>query len=77
MFVFVHIPPIFSVLLTHSLKINSLLFFDPPRITLFCNRCNIEEEAKRENAKKTTTDTHTQLHGRNHMKMTHNAITKS
>ena len=31
MFVFVHIPPIFSVLLTYSLKINSLLF-DPPCI---------------------------------------------
>jgi len=26
MFVFVHIPPIFSLLLTYSLKINSLLF---------------------------------------------------
>ena len=29
MLVYVHIPPIFSVLLTHSLKINSLLF-EPP-----------------------------------------------
>jgi len=32
MFVFVHIPPVFSVLLTYSLKVNSLLF-DPPCIS--------------------------------------------
>ena len=30
MFVFVHIPPIFSVLLTYSLKISSLLFMTHP-----------------------------------------------
>jgi len=30
MFVFVHVPPIFSVLLTYSLKINSLLFWPTP-----------------------------------------------
>jgi len=30
LFLFVHIPPIFSVLLTYSLKINSLLFCPPP-----------------------------------------------
>jgi len=29
LFLFVHIPPIFSVLLTYSLKINSLLFLAP------------------------------------------------
>ena len=34
MFVFVHIPPIWSVLLTYSLKINGLLF-DPPCIWVY------------------------------------------
>jgi len=29
LFLFVHVPPVFSVLLTYSLKTNSLLF-DPP-----------------------------------------------
>jgi len=33
LFVFVHVPPIFSVLLTHWLKINSLLF-EPPCISV-------------------------------------------
>ena len=33
LFLFVHIPPIFSVLLTYSLKINSLLFLAPCSIS--------------------------------------------
>jgi len=40
MFDFVHIPPIFSVLLTYSLKIDSLLFSDPPCIPQSEFRCH-------------------------------------
>jgi len=36
MFLFVHIPPIFSVLLTYSLKINSLLFLTHPVYYCIC-----------------------------------------
>jgi len=35
----VHVPPVFIVLLTYSLKINSLLF-DPPCMWVYCDHFN-------------------------------------